>query len=299
MATWLADFAGGAASGLISSAVGSFFGNRSAKKQAALQRANWTYMQSNAHQLEVQDLKKAGLNPILSAGGGNMASAPASPDMGATTATTSALSNSIVSALNRGLEKDLRTKDLDNKMRELDIKEKELGIKKTDVDSQIKEREARINKLIEDTVFVRSENARQTEMNKAKLRQIAETIQMQWQELAGKLELMRKQGESAAAQASAYAAQARRTINLIDVDNATKKKLEEEVDYMEWKMADSEEAAKREFYDEEHGKMFWMFREILGGVGDAKDAGLEIKTSDGKKVKAKMPEPGGKKIFKR
>ena len=292
-------FLGGIASGIISSAVGSMFGNKQAKKNAELSRENWAYQQSNAHQLEVQDLKKAGLNPILSAGGGHMASMPMVGDSGATSAATAATNASINKAVELGLEKDLKTKDLENKMRELDIREKELGVKKTDVDSQIREREAKIDKLIEDTVFVRSENARQNDMNRAKLRQIASTIEMQWKELEGKLDLMRQQGASAAAQASAYAAQAQRTIKLIDVDEATKKKLEEEVDYMEWKMADSEEAAKREFYDEEHGKMFWMFREILGGVSDAKDAGLEIKTSDGKKVKAKMPEPGARKIFKR
>ena len=58
--------------------IGGLLASHSAKKnaelQARLQRENWIYEQSHAHQLEVQDLKDAGLNPILSATNGQMAS---------------------------------------------------------------------------------------------------------------------------------------------------------------------------------------------------------------------------------
>lgn len=47
-----------------------------AEIEAKLQRENWEYMQGNKHQLEVKDLRKAGLNPILSSGQGSAVSAP-------------------------------------------------------------------------------------------------------------------------------------------------------------------------------------------------------------------------------
>lgn len=57
-------------------AVGGIMGNNSAAKQAQLSRDQSIEIAQNAHRWEVNDLKKAGLNPILSAFG-NGASAPA------------------------------------------------------------------------------------------------------------------------------------------------------------------------------------------------------------------------------
>lgn len=90
------DVFGSLAGGLI----GSAFGGNSAKKQAALQRQNWSYQQQNAHQFEVGDLKAAGLNPILSATNSQIAgmgSAPSTSDNGVGAGVT----NSITAALTR------------------------------------------------------------------------------------------------------------------------------------------------------------------------------------------------------
>ncbi len=64
--------AGGAASGGLSGVAG-YFGQRDANKAAAAEaqkQRDWQErMASSAHQREVEDLRKAGLNPILSATG--------------------------------------------------------------------------------------------------------------------------------------------------------------------------------------------------------------------------------------
>jgi len=59
-----------------SSLLGGIFGNNSAKKEAAKNREFQERMARNAHQYEVEDLRKAGLNPVLSGLGGSGAATP-------------------------------------------------------------------------------------------------------------------------------------------------------------------------------------------------------------------------------
>ena len=78
-------------SSLGSAIVGAVAGHWSAKQNAKIQRDQWRYQQSNAHQLEVQDLKNAGLNPILSASNSQLASMPQVTDNGLGSSITSSL----------------------------------------------------------------------------------------------------------------------------------------------------------------------------------------------------------------
>lgn len=71
----LGDAFGGAVNGGINSA----FAQKQAEMQAKLQRENWEYAQKNAHQFEVQDLRAAGLNPVLSATNSQALGMPGAP----------------------------------------------------------------------------------------------------------------------------------------------------------------------------------------------------------------------------
>lgn len=94
--------------GLLGTAVSALAGRWSAKKNAGIARDQWALQQSNAHQLEVQDLKNAGLNPILSASNSQIASMPQVSDNGA----SGAASNMLSSALQASSAKELKLLDL-------------------------------------------------------------------------------------------------------------------------------------------------------------------------------------------
>lgn len=78
--SWLGDFAGGllgdTLGGLIGGGINSAYAQQNAQNNMELQKELWKYMQSNKHQLEVQDLEAAGLNKILSATNGQAIGAP-------------------------------------------------------------------------------------------------------------------------------------------------------------------------------------------------------------------------------
>lgn len=94
------------------------------EREAELQRDNWQYMQTNAHQYEIQDLKKAGLNPIISANSSHLAgmSSVSTPSAGIPNDNTgSIVSNALTAALDREVKKEMQAKDLEIEQLRADI----------------------------------------------------------------------------------------------------------------------------------------------------------------------------------
>lgn len=100
------------AGGLIGTAMSGNSAKATANLQGQLQRENWEYAQKHAHQFEVEDLRAAGLNPILSATNGQLASMP-----GSVSASDNGVGSNVTSAFNalgKGLlEKEMQSKDLE------------------------------------------------------------------------------------------------------------------------------------------------------------------------------------------
>lgn len=110
--------------GLLGTAVSTLAGHWSAKQNAKISRDQWAYQQSNAHQLEVQDLRNAGLNPILSASNSQMASMPQVSDNGAASASANAISSALqasVSRQNAKLQAEIEGQRIDNERKRLDL----------------------------------------------------------------------------------------------------------------------------------------------------------------------------------
>lgn len=113
-----------AGSGIIGTLTSTLAGHWSAKQNAKISRDQWNYMQSNAHQLEVQDLKNAGLNPILSASNSQMASMPQVSDNGAAGASANVISSALqanISRENSKLAAEIEGQRIDNERKRLDL----------------------------------------------------------------------------------------------------------------------------------------------------------------------------------
>ncbi len=104
-------FLGSIGASIAGNIVDSAFGRSNAKYSADLQYNNWVKQMSNAHQLEVADLRKAGLNPILSATNSQMAGIGSAPSITTGNTADNLTSASIASMQNKTALKGLEIED--------------------------------------------------------------------------------------------------------------------------------------------------------------------------------------------
>ena len=99
------------AGGLLGGALNSAYQRSRMQAQVGAMKDLWSFQQKNAHQYEVEDLRNAGLNPILSATNSQIASMPSV--VTPTSAPYSGIGNGIGTAVTNGLKLDLEQKKLD------------------------------------------------------------------------------------------------------------------------------------------------------------------------------------------
>lgn len=214
--------------------IGSAFGGQSAKKQAALQRQNWAYQQQNAHQFEVNDLKAAGLNPILSATNSQIAgmgAAPSTSDNGM----TAAMSSSVTSALSRALNADIEGKKLDNDLKRIkiqrdtadaDIRRAAAYVKLSDADIELKK--ANANYLVGETANSAKRTNQDIAESNARIEEIKQNIHNSVVMLNKNLEVLDSQKALNYAQANMFVENLKKIASDIGVNDAMIAKLDEE-----------------------------------------------------------------------
>lgn len=155
--------------------------------------SNWKEMQSSAHQLEVEDLKKAGLNPILSATKGQIASSP-----GISTATPSN-NNSISDAVSIAVQAKQAQRAYEIQSGQLDVEKGRLSVEQTKADTDKINARANLMTAISNS----AKNYSDIDVNTVRAQQIVSDIENAKSLLQGQLSLMEKQGRAAEGQAAA------------------------------------------------------------------------------------------------
>lgn len=160
--------------GLLGTAVSTLAGHWSAKQNSKIARDQWAYQQSNAHQLEVQDLKNAGLNPILSASNSQMASMPQVSDNGAASASANVISSALqasVSKQNAKLQAEVEGQRIDNERKRLELDKERYGFQNRLDASQISLNEGLAK-------YTSSKMLNETQLNLANIERIRNDIEI-------------------------------------------------------------------------------------------------------------------------
>lgn len=140
------------AGGLLGGALNSAYQRSMIKAQVAAMKDLWSFQQQNAHQYEVQDLRNAGLNPILSATNSQLASMPgvSTPTSAPYSGLGNGLGNTLNTAMKISIDKDLKLKDQELKLTDQEIQNRGLDLEQKKIDLMDAKNKAEISKIEND-----------------------------------------------------------------------------------------------------------------------------------------------------
>lgn len=219
-------------SGLVGTAVSTLAGHWSAKQNAKIQRDQWNYQQSNAHQLEVQDLKNAGLNPILSASNSQMASMPQVSDNGASGASANVISSALQAAVSRQNAKtqaETEGQKIKNERDRIALEKEELGYKKDRYTWQNKLDESQIGLNNASSGYISAKQVNETKLNEANIERIKNDIRIANEKLPYEIDKIVADTQNARATASYMLSAVKLNASKVKLTDKQREQLESEL----------------------------------------------------------------------